>query len=118
MQVVRSRPELVQSKFRDAHKLFRLAATHLGNDLWGVAGEVQAENLHNAARMLQGRVARCVYYVLVWRGIWFTAAIHAVAITGVWVFRGLRLRRRFRTVLLRVAVVGLLVAPMALLGIV
>jgi hypothetical protein len=96
----------------------RMICTPVGNDLWGVAGEVPAQNLHNAARMLQGRVARCVYYVLVWRGIWFAAAIHAVAITAVWFFRGLLLRRRLRTVLLGVAGAGLLVAPMALLGII
>ncbi len=104
-------------QFRDAHKLFRLAAAHLGNDLRRVAGEVPAQNLHNAARMLQGRVALCVCHVLVRRGIWFAAAILGVAMRAV-LARGLRLRRMLRTVLLRVAVPGLLVAPMALLGII
>ena len=105
-------------QFRDAHKLFRLAAAHLGNDLWGVAGEVPAQNLHNAARMLQGRVARCGCYVLVRRGICFAAAILGVATRAVRVFRGLRLRRMLRPVLLCVAGRGLLVAPMAPLGII
>ena len=70
-------------QFRDAQKLFRLAAAHLGNDLRRVAGEVPAQNLHNAARMLQGRVARCVCHVFVRRGIWFAAAILAVAMRAV-----------------------------------
>ncbi len=69
-------------QLRDAQKLFRLAAAHLGDDLRRVAGEVPAQNLHNAARVLQGRVALCIYHVLVRRGIWFAAAIHAVAETA------------------------------------
>src|SRR5262252_401425 len=69
--------------------------------------------------MLQGRIALCGCHVLVRGGVWFGVAIDAVAVTPMGVFRGLRLRRMLGTALLRLAAVpGLLVAPMALPGII
>ncbi len=47
-------------QFCDAQKLLRLAAAHLRDDLRRVAGEVPAQNLHNAVWMLQRRVTLCV----------------------------------------------------------
>ncbi len=94
------------------------AEQFLGDDFRRVAGEVPTQDLHNAARMLQGRVALCCG-VLARRGVWFGVAIAAVAVKPPPAFRGLRLRRIFGTALLRVAPVPeLLVAPMALPGII
>ena len=44
-------------QFRHPHQLLRRAAAHLGDDLRRVAGEVALEDLEDAARVLQGRVA-------------------------------------------------------------
>jgi hypothetical protein len=105
-------------QFRNALKLFRLAAAHLGNDLRRIAGKVPAQNLHNAAWMLQGWVALYVCRAIGRRGVWSAAAFPAVALRGGLICRGLRLRRRLRTVLLRVAICTLVEAPMGLLGII
>jgi hypothetical protein len=56
-------------QIRYAQELFRLAAAHLGNGLRRVAGEVPAQNLHHAARVLQGWVALCVCRVFVRPGM-------------------------------------------------
>ncbi len=99
-------------QIRDAQKLFRLAAAHLGNDLRRVALEVPAKDLHYAARMLQRWIAGHVCSVFVRRSMGFAATVHGVTTR---VVRPVRLRR---VILRRATVRGLLEAPMALLGII
>ena len=104
-------------QFRHAHKFFHRTAAHLGDDLRRVACKVPTQDLHDATRILQGRVDRFACHVLGRRG--FGVAIHAVAVKPMPAFRVLRLTRMLGAALRRPATVPRsLVAPMALLGVI